>query len=52
MLKQIPYGVSNFKDLRDENMYYIDKTIFIQHLEQKPKYQFFIRPVGSARAYF
>ena len=43
-MKIIPYGISNFKQLINENMYYIDKTKYIEMLEKKDRYQFFIRP--------
>ena len=52
MLKQIPYGISNFKDLKESNMYYIDKTKFIENLEQKIRYQFFIRPRRFGKSLF
>ena len=31
--RQIPYGISNFKQLRREGLYYVDKTMYIQKLE-------------------
>ena len=52
MLKQIPYGISNFKDLKERDMYYIDKTRFIENLEQKVSYQFFIRPRRFGKSLF
>ena len=52
MLKQIPYGISNFKDLKERDMYYIDKTKFIENLEQKVSYQFFIRPRRFGKSLF
>ncbi len=36
--KAIPYGVSNYKELIDENMYYVDKTKCIEILEQRERY--------------
>jgi len=30
----IPYGISNFKQLRRENLYYVDKSQYISKLEQ------------------
>ena len=27
-MKKTPYGESNYKEVIDENMYYIDKTMF------------------------
>jgi hypothetical protein len=43
MKKKISYGVGDFKMLRKENMYYIDKTKIIEELE-KYQYPFLIRP--------
>lgn len=30
----IPYGISNFKQLRRENLYYVDNSQYISKLEQ------------------
>ena len=43
-MKKIPYGVSDFRKIKLENGYYIDKTNFIPKLEIMPDYLFFIRP--------
>jgi hypothetical protein len=40
----IPYGISDYKELRLSGMYYIDKTRYIEHLERKPRFLFLIRP--------
>jgi len=31
--KKLPYGISDFKILREENYYYVDKTRFIREIE-------------------
>jgi len=42
---KIPYGISNFKVLREEKYLYIDKTKYIETIENlNSKYVFFIRP--------
>jgi len=51
-MKIIPYGVSNFKEVIDLNMYYIDKTKYIEILEKKDRYQFFIRPRRFGKSLF
>lgn len=51
-LKRIPYGISNFKALMDDNMYYVDKTMYIENLERKDKYQVFIRPRRFGKSLF
>lgn len=40
----LPYGISDFKKLREEGYYYIDKTRFIPLIERQPPYLFLIRP--------
>ena len=44
MLKQLPYGLSDFKRIKTENYYYIDKTRFIKELEDAPNFLFFLCP--------
>ncbi|HBY19737.1 MAG: hypothetical protein A2Y24_08235 [Clostridiales bacterium GWE2_32_10] len=51
-MKKIPYGISNFKELRNLNMYYIDKTMYIEKLEDKDRYVFFIRPRRFGKSLF
>src|SRR6056297_1377421 len=43
MKKRIPYGIGNFEKIRQEKLYYVDKTKTIKELE-KHQYPFFIRP--------
>ena len=42
--KRIPYGMQNFEDVIKEDCYYVDKTPFIEDIEDSNKYFFFIRP--------
>jgi hypothetical protein len=42
--KRIPYGIVNFADIRRDNSYYVDKTSYIEQIEDANKYFFFIRP--------
>ena len=42
--KRIPYGMQNFEDVIKEDCYYVDKTPFIEQIEESHKYFFFIRP--------
>ena len=42
--KRIPYGMMNFEAIREEDCYYVDKTRFIEKVEEANKYFFFIRP--------
>ena len=42
--KRIPYGMQNFEDIIKEDYYYVDKTPFIEKIEESNRYFFFIRP--------
>ena len=44
MIKQIPYGLTDFGRIQKENYYYVDKTMFIEKIEMQPSYLFLIRP--------
>ncbi len=41
---QIPYGIFDFKRIRNEGYYYVDKTSYIPLLEQAGSFLFFVRP--------
>jgi hypothetical protein len=50
---KIPYGLSNFKSLREEGYLYVDKTPYIEKLENmNSKYIFFIRPRRFGKSLF
>ena len=49
---QIPYGVSDFKTVRNEGLYYIDKTGYIPILEQAGRFLFFVRPRRFGKSLF
>ena len=42
--KRLPYGMMNFADIRLDNYYYVDKTMYIPMIEQADRFFFFIRP--------
>ena len=42
--KRIPYGMQNFEDVIKDDCYYVDKTPFIEDIEEANKYFFYIRP--------
>ena len=44
-IKGIPYGVANFEQVRKENLYYVDKTMYLPLLEEASNYLFLIRPI-------
>ncbi|MEZ4865494.1 MAG: AAA family ATPase [Caldilineaceae bacterium] len=43
-LKRIPYGLADYRRMREDNAYYVDKTRFIPLIEAAPYYLFCIRP--------
>ena len=43
-VKRIPYGMMNFIAVREDDCYYVDKTRFIEKVENANKFFFFIRP--------
>ena len=50
--KRIPYGVSDFVQVVEQNQYYVDKTTYIPKLEEEPSYLFFIRPRRFGKSIF
>ena len=51
-MKKIPYGESDFRKIKLENFYYIDKTHFIPKIEMMPSFLFFIRPRRFGKSLF
>ena len=51
-IRQIPYGVSDFRSVREQNLYYVDKSMFIEALEQQPRTLIFIRPRRFGKSLF
>ena len=51
-VKNIPYGVANFEQLRNENLYYVDKTMYLPLLENMSNYLFLIRPRRFGKSVF
>ena len=49
---QIPYGIFDFKRVRTEGYYYIDKTGYIPMLEQSASFLFFVRPRRFGKSLF
>lgn len=42
--KRIPYGMQNFEDIIERDCFYVDKTSFIEEIEDSNMYFFYIRP--------
>ena len=51
-IKLIPYGISDFKQLRRENKYFVDKSMFLPLMEDQGNFLFFIRPRRFGKSIF
>ena len=49
---KIPYGVSDFKRLRSEGYYFVDKSAYIRTLELCGSFLFFVRPRRFGKSLF
>ncbi|MCD7926044.1 MAG: ATP-binding protein [Bacteroides sp.] len=50
--KMIPYEMSNFTDVMEQNCYYVDKTMYLPLLEDQAHYLIFIRPRRFGKSLF
>lgn len=48
----LPYGISDFKQLRREGKYYVDKTMFLPPMEDQGNFLFFMRPRRFGKSIF
>ena len=51
-MKEVPYGVSDFMTVRRDNLYYVDKTMYLPTLEKESRNLFFIRPRRFGKSIF
>lgn len=51
-VKRIPYGISDFNQLRSDKCYLVDKTRYLPLIEQMPNYLFLIRPRRFGKSLF
>ena len=51
-VKRIPYGVSDFVAVVEQNQYYVVKTMYLPLLEQQPSNLFLIRPRRFGKSIF
>ncbi len=49
---QIPYGVSDFRTIRSEGLYYVDKTQYLALMESTDRFIFFVRPRRFGKSLF
>ena len=52
VIKQVPYGISDFVRVIEQHLYYADKTMYLPELEDQPSYLFFIRPRRFGKSIF
>ena len=50
--KRIPYGIADFKQVRNENLYFVDKTIFFEKMENAGHFLFLVRPRRFGKSLF
>ena len=48
----IPYGISDFAQVRREDKYYADKTMYLPKMETAGNFLFFIRPRRFGKSLF
>ena len=52
-MKKLPYGISDYERLKENNYYYVDKTKYIEKLESIPEpYIMFLRPRKFGKTLF
>ena len=50
--KLIPYGISDFAQVREESLYYVDKTMYLPKMEAAGHFLFLIRPRRFGKSLF
>jgi len=50
--RRLPLGVNDFKRLRERDYYYVDKTQYIQVMEDTSDFLFFTRPRRFGKSLF
>ena len=50
--KQIPYGISDFKQIQKEKLYLVDKTMFFGKMERAGHFLFLVRPRRFGKSLF
>ena len=50
--KRIPYGIADFKQVRKEHKYLVDKTMFFERMENAGNFLFLVRPRRFGKSLF
>ncbi len=51
-MKKIPYGKINYQKLIEENCYYVDKTMYLEKLENNDDTLIYLRPGRFGKSLF
>ena len=51
-IKRLPYGISDFKQLRREGKYFVDKTMYLPVMEDTDNFLVLIRPRRFGKSVF
>ena len=51
-MKKIPYGISNYEELITKNCYYVDKTKFIEKIDNNDPALMYLRPRRFGKTLF
>ena len=51
-IKKVPYGVANFASVMEQNLYYVDKTMYLPLVEDQPANLFLVRPRRFGKSIF
>ena len=50
--KKIPYGIADFKQVRKEGLYLVDKSMYFERMEQAGHFLFLVRPRRFGKSLF
>ncbi len=50
--RKLPIGIQTFREIREQNYYYVDKTVYIQRLMDESKHYFLSRPRRFGKSLF
>ena len=50
--KHVPYGIADFEQVRKENLYLVDKTMFFEKMERAGHFLFLVRPRRFGKSLF
>ena len=51
-IKKIPYGMTDFESIIRDGYYYVDKTQYIEKVENISRFFFFVRPRRFGKSLF